>query len=192
MCCRLENASLHYFPDILSFFKSLHSIVHFVLSKITLIRQNVVCERAITLNTTFHNPSSYVLDITGLLQAVGTRINCDGNKKTMKHILQRTLDLERQHSERFVFVSLNRGRDNEGRRGGNKVTTMRQSQWQCQANTKCLNPNRELKSKKCPGAKNKFFCRVRLQLRHLSPDTKHYDLPTWQQSYRQWLFILFQ
>ena len=89
---------------------------------INLIRQNVVCERAITLNTTFHNPSSYVLDITGLLQAVGTRINCDGNKKTMIHILQRTLDLERQHSERFVFVSLNRGRQGGTMRGGEGVT----------------------------------------------------------------------
>lgn len=64
-----------------------------------------------------------------------TWINCDGNKKTMIHFSYKEHWILRG-TERFVFVSLNRGRGRWTMKGGGNKVTMRQSHWQCQGNTK--------------------------------------------------------
>ena len=171
------------------FIKSLHSNDHFVLfgfrfrSNNTAINtQNVISERAITLNTTFHHPSSYVLDITGLLQAVEL-----GHGSIVMVTRKQWYTSYKEHwilrgTERFVFVSLNRGRGQGTMRGGGNKVTMRQSHWQCQGNTKSQSESWAEINKM--SRSQKYFLSyplsARLQLRHLSPDTKHYDLSTWQ------------
>ncbi len=142
--------------------------------------QNVISERAITLNTTFHHPSSYVLDITGLLQAVEL-----GHGSIVMVTRKQWYTSYKEHwilrgTERFVFVSLNRGRGQGTMKGGGNKVTMRQSHWQCQGNTKSQSESWAEINKMSRSQKYFLSYPLRLQLRHLSPDTKHYDLSTWQ------------